>query len=543
MIDPRVLVIGLDGATFDLIEAWREQLPTLNSLLENGVSGELRSTVMPLSPAAWTSFATGKNPGKHGIFDFSHPDKNHDPTPNSSRDRKCEAIWNILSRHGKKVCVINVPGTYPPEHVNGFMVSGFPTPEEKGDFTHPSSLLKDLRSEIKRFRLQLTVPCATGNEHAYFEEQMILTNNVTEATLYLMNKLDWDLLITVYKSTDDVSHLFWRYMDKEHPFYDAAQARRFGDRIFRIYKEVDKSIGMLLEEIDDNTVVILMSDHGFGPVYYGVCINNWLLDQEMLKLKTNAWTRIKFWMFKHGIHLGRAYGLAKAMRLTGFAFKRAYKRDSMIFKILGNLFLSQSDVDWSRTRAYSIGNIGQIYVNLQERGSEGTVTRKEYDELVRCIIEGLREVKDPKTEKVIFDRVFTRNEIFYGPFINEAPDIVFFDSEMKYLCTRFFEFGENKLIADHPVYSGYHKQKGIFVATGNGIKREARIPDARIIDLAPTIMHIFGLPIPRDMDGRVLRKIFEEDSEFANSRIKHEEIDERLRIMSRILSLKASGKI
>jgi len=540
MVDTRVLVIGLDGATFDLIRPWKERLPALHRLLRRGVSGELGSTVIPISSAAWTSFATGRNPGKHGIFDFSHPGQAYDHILHSSRDRKCEAIWNILSRYGKKVCIINVPATYPPEEVNGFMVSGFPTPEETGDFTYPPSLLKELKSEVKNFRLQFTVPCAPGNEDAFFEEQCVLTDNVTEATLYLMNKVDWDLLVAVYKSPDDVGHLFWKYIDEEHPLYDAGQAKKFGDRIFRIYKKVDRAIATLLREIGENTVVMVMSDHGFGPVHYGVYLNNWLLDTGIMRLKTDGLTRIKYQMFAHGINLNKGRALARALRLTSFAYRGAYKKNSMVVKIVKKMFLSLSDVDWSKTKAYSFGNMGQIYVNLKGRENRGMVTPgEEYDNLVRYMIGKLKELKDPKTEKVIFDKIFAKDDIYSGPCLKEAPDIVFFESEMKYACKRLFEFGENKLIAEHPLYSGDHKPKGIFIATGDCIKEGTTIENANIVDMAPTILHTLGLPISSGMDGRVLKEIFKEDSDLSKAEIVYHKENEKLRVEARIRFLKA----
>ena len=296
----KVFVIGLDGATWNLIDPMvaKGELPALKKLIGNGTRTVLKSTLIPVSPAAWGSFATGCGPDKHGIFDFVHRKKGtYEQVPYSSRDRKCEAIWNILSKEGKKVGILNVPGTYPVEKVNGFMVTGFPTLEEYEDFTYPRNLLWELRREIgKDFRFQ---PKIHFQEEARFLEEIhLITDNVFKATNYLMNNKKWDFFMTVFMGIDALGHAFWRYMDPQHPMYDGNVPKEFKQAIFNIYKHIDKNIYALQKNVDSDTAIILMSDHGFGPVYYGVSINNWLLDEGFLALKKNAPTRIRYWMFR-----------------------------------------------------------------------------------------------------------------------------------------------------------------------------------------------------------------------------------------------------
>ena len=303
-MNKKVFIIGLDGATWNIINPLitEGELPTIKNLLENSTHAVLQSTLIPLSPAAWTSFATGCNPNKHGIFDFfGRKTGTYEPTPYSSRDRKCETLWNILSKEGKKVGILNIPGTYPVDKVNGFMISGFPTPEEFEDFTYPKDLLWELKKEFgKDFRFQPKVNLF--DEALFLDEIHLLTDNIFQATNYLMNKYQWDILMTVFVGADSLSHAFWKYMDPKHPLYDANAPTEFKNAIVNIYKDLDKKIDLLKKNIDSDTTLMLMSDHGFGPLYYGVPINNWLLNEGFMTLKKTVPTKVRYWMFRRGIN-------------------------------------------------------------------------------------------------------------------------------------------------------------------------------------------------------------------------------------------------
>jgi len=550
-MNKKVFVIGLDGATWNIIDPLisEGELPTIRSLIGNGTRAVLQSTLIPLSPAAWTSFSTGCNPNKHGIFDFFGRKKGtYESVVYSSRDRKCESLWSILSKQGKKVGILNVPGTYPVEKVNGFMITGFPTPEELEDYTYPTNLLSELKTELgKDFRFQPKVQLF--DEKLFLREVHVLTEYVFQATNYLMNHNQWDFLMTVFVGPDALSHAFWKYMDPKHPLYDTDAPAELKNAIVDIYKELDKKIELLKKNIDSDTTLILMSDHGFGPLYYGVPINNWLLNEGFMTLKKTMPTRIRYWMFQRGINYYNLLKITKVLRLSKYAHKAAFASKSSSVDFVNKFFLTNKDVDWSRTVAYCMGSFGQLFINLKGREPQGIIeSGEEYDKLVNDVIMRLSKFKDPNNNNIIFEKSFSKKQAYPQSNIDDnTPDILFYDNEMKYSIDKFFMFGSKELVSIHPIWSGTHRHDGIFIAWAeNHIRKASRLEKADICDIAPTVLHLMGLPIPQDMDGKVLVNIFEKDSDIYRQQISDRppsQMTEVERINKRIKELKRIGKI
>ena len=319
----KVFILGLDGATWKIIDPLiaKGELPNFEKLIKNGTRGILKSVLISASPSAWTSFATGCNPYNHGIFDFTYrKEGTYDPMPYTAKDRKRDTLWEILSRMGKSVCVVNIPGTYPVDKVNGCMVSGFPTPEERGDFTYQKNLLQELRNELgEDFRIQPKIPIQ--EEKPFLDEMHEVTNYIFKATNYLMDNKPWDLFITVFMSADAVGHSFWRFMDKTHPEYDPNAPEEFKNAIFEVYKDFDKKIEQLQKKLDKDTTLMLVSDHGFGPLHHGVSINNWLLSEGYLALKNNVSTKARYWLFRRGVNYDNLIRLVRSLKLTKQATK------------------------------------------------------------------------------------------------------------------------------------------------------------------------------------------------------------------------------
>ncbi len=514
----KVLIIGIDGATFKIMDPMmrKGELPNIKKLMDNGTRSVLNSTLIPLSPAAWTSFATGCDPDKHGIFDFSRRERDsYSSVPCSSSDRAVPPLWNILSRAGKKVVVINVPLSYPVDKVNGVMISGFPTPEELGDFTYPRSLLKELKDKIgPDYRLQPVVD--VQNEELFLDEMTLITENVLKTTTHLMKTREWDFAMTVFVGPDALGHVFYRHMDKSHPRHDPKAPKRFKQAIQDSYRAIDKAVGKILKLIDKDTCVLMMSDHGFGPLYYGVTINNWLMKKGYLKLKDRPATRMRQTMYKMGVNYFNLYKTAKALGLTGKAAKQAYKKKSGLMDMVNKFFLTTDDIDWERTIAYSRGNGGQILINLKGREPLGWVKPgKDHRRYMREIAKGLKKLKDPSTGGVIFTDVYTRDKAYPQASLDQdCADVLFFDRRMRYSINRFFEFGSPKLIADHPMWTGTHTHDGIFGAWRPGMVQQGKeLSSAEIRDVAPTVLHIMEVPVPRSMDGVVLDGIIEPGSD------------------------------
>ena len=506
----RVLVIGIDGGTFDIIHPLFKQgkLPNLFKLYKQGFSSSLLSTIHPISPTAWGSFTTGVNPGKHGLYDFSRRKHgSYDQLATTSRDIHIPKMWHLLAKKDIKICLVNIPGTYPPEPLNGFLVSGFPTPEENNDFTYPQSLLKELKDSIPDFHLQPRVVTRDGNEQALLKDIWEITQNTTKATLFLANNIAWDLLITVYTGADVLGHHFWKFTDPDHPYYTDELNKIYGNAINDIYIKIDQEIGKLTRIVDNDTYVIIMSDHGFGGAYHALGLNNWLLGHGWMNVRRGITHRLKYFGFRRGFTLTNAFRLTKIVR-TPENRKKIYAKRSLLRNLVLKLFFSLNDVDWSRTKAYCVGNCGQIYLNVKGREPRGIISPEDRLAVAKELKSDLILMKDENNGESIFDQVFLREELYHGPFVKDAADLICFNSDARYLIIRYLEFGGGKISFPHPVWSGAHRLNGIFILNGPGVKPQKYNSELRIWDVTPTVMTLLGAPIADYMDGKVITEAF-----------------------------------
>ena len=364
----KLLFLGLDGTTFDLLDPLMKQigLPNLEKIINQGARAALETTIPPITPTAWVSLVTGKNPGKHGILEFLLRRKGsmHDLPVNQSL-RDSPAIWDLLSAHGKKVIVTNMPVTYPPTPVNGLMISDFLTPKGKRDFTYPPELLAEVESRFGAYRLYITEVYAPGNIDKVLDQLFDELEYKTKVNEYLMKQYPWDFYSTHIWSTDRCQHELWHIWDESHPLSTRKEVTRHKDRVMSFWKAVDDAVGRMVTAAGKDTTIMMGSDHGFGPIHKFLCFNIWLLAEGLLVLKKSALTQIKKLFFnlgftpEFGYRMSMRLGLAK-IRLAGGVTNR-----SQLLKTINKFMLSLQDVDWSRTVAYSKGNYGQIFVNLQ----------------------------------------------------------------------------------------------------------------------------------------------------------------------------------
>lgn len=533
----KVIIFGLDGADLELINQFIKDghLPTMEKLIKNGFSTKCKSVIPPVSAPAWTSIFTGVNPGKHGVYDFSQRRRDSYTTkPVFSTDIKVKTLWEILGSFGYKSIVVKVPGTYPPKKMNGILISGFPTPEEKEDFVYPISVLSELREEFGKFKLQPENPFRESNPNSFLKEMVDITDTQTEIVRYLMKKYEWNLLINVFMITDAIPHHFFRFFDKNHPLYNEKKAEKYSDAILRAYQEVDDSINKILKSSHSNSIIFLISDHGVAPVYYAFYTNTWLLKEGYLRIRRNPIPLFKYFLFKLGFNLELVYKLTKSFKFAFNVKKSAYKEHSFMIRLKDVLFLSFSDIDWRRSKAYSIGNFGQIFINLIGREPEGCVDKYEYGQIVNEIIKKLKDLKD-QNGKSIFDIINKGEEIYNGPYATKGADIVFMNSESKYTAIRTMELGSNKIFSIHPIWSGTHTIKGIFIASGEYIRKNNNLQEINVYSITPTILHVFGIEKPVYTDGEVLN-IFESGKNLLKPTVSS-------RIKKIIYKLKNEGRI
>ncbi len=504
----RILVVGIDGGTLNLLRPWASQgvLPNLARLIQDGVCGPLESTLPPVTSPAWPSFATGKNPGKHGVFDFIRPTAGEVSLVNSTSIR-ARTLWQILSAAGRRVGVINVPVTYPPAPVNGFLIGGLLSPRGSR-FAYPTDLLEPYAAELGAYRIAPAVQCKPGHEQPFLDDLLDLVERRARYALCLLRDHPCDFFMVHFQATDVLQHALWSLLDSGHPLHDAQQAERLGPSIRAIYARIDQAIGELLAAAGDDVDLLVMSDHGFGPLHWTVNLNLLLLEAGLLQLKHDTFTRLRAGLFRAGLTPAAAWRLIERAGLQDVVWRVSKSTRN---KVVGK-FLSFDDVDWSRTRAYSMGHVGQIYVNLKGREPNGIVAPGAESEAVcQQVIDALQTLRHPETGQPLLERVVPGAQAAHGPYAGQGPDLhIVLDG---YRAIAFPLFATDGRLVTRQIRgdTGCHRLHGLLLAAGPHIRAGQAVESARIVDLAPTILHLLGLPVPDDMDGRVLTSLLTVD--------------------------------
>ena len=531
MINIRVFVLGLDGATFKIISPLAKSgyLPTFRRIMDKGCWGTLESVIPPISAPAWTSFSTGCSPKIHGIFDFiMKKPKKYDYYYINSTNVKVPFFWEVAGNFGKKVGIVNVMVTYPPRPVNGFLITGGLTPKPE-NFTYPLKLGAEIISKFGKYPFfppgGLTPK--KGEDKKYIEFMFNSLTKRMEITRYLARSKEWDLFVTVFGETDALQHAYMGLIN----ISDIAR-----NALKNCYKLIDDFLQELIDGIlNDSDLLIIMSDHGHGSLRKYFVVNNFLMNIGALRLKNSVLVKLKSLAYKCGISPLMGYRMARSL---GFRRVRSVFRGGVGENLLNKLAISYNDLDWIRTKAFSIGVGGGIYINLKGREEYGCVEPSDYEKVVKWLIGELYSIKDPETGKHVIEKVYRKEEIYgTNPY---APDLVFITRE-GYATLHRTQF-VSLSIFEQALSSGAHRPEGVFIAYGNGIKKGQKLSKVRIFDLAPTILHFLGVPVPHYMDGRVLTEIFDERSEFARRPILIDKNYHRIRISERVRKLKKKLK-
>jgi predicted AlkP superfamily phosphohydrolase/phosphomutase len=624
----RLVILGFDGVDPRLLSRWMDEgkLPKIKALIEKGEFRPLGSTNPPQSPVAWTTFATGTNPGKHGIFDFVQRDpKTYLPDVGTGglkppkffldlietgsaegyTERHGTPFWDVAATHGVHVTVLRVPYAFPPDKVpGGRMLSGLGVPDLLGTNSTFTYLASDLPpgkqsepgggrlvpialrgddaevdvvgpadprggkrppatlhvgfhvdrasdavvvrfagreekvarggwSEWFAFRVPVVAPLglplvtidgicrfhvvstdplrvylsplnfapshpfapisapgayagelakAVGtyktvgwsedtsalnaeriDEAAFLADLYRTMDDVRASTLHELARPDWDLLISVFTQTDRVAHLFYRLLDPQHPRYDPVLAARFGDAVERVYQRMDAIVGEIVEKLGADTTLLVISDHGFHSYRTGLNLNTWLKNHGFLVQ-------------------GDVAGGARE----------------------GDFF---PGVDWNKSRAYALGT-GQIYVNLKGREGRGIVNKgAEYDGVLDGVVRGLEAEVDPANGERIVAKVYKGQDIFPGAALERMPDlqVAFREGYRTSWRTPLGGIPAALLEPNDKKWSGDHAASDVADTPGMVIaNRRLAGADGAIVDLAPTALRFFGVPVPPEMEGHSL---------------------------------------
>lgn len=434
----RCVVIGLDGVPFSFLNSLMAngELPNLRKIFSNGSLRRLNSVIPTVSSVAWTSFMTGKNPGKHGIYGFVDRELNtYNTFIPTTRNIRGETLWEVLSRHGKRVVVMNVPISYPPRPVNGILVGCFLTPTlEKG--VYPPSIVPTLQR--LGYRIDVDAWIARKSLDEFLKELKTVLERRAEVTLHFLRNGDWDFLMMHFMETDRLHHFLWEQMQ--------AADERYQSRCLDIYRFIDGVIGDLWAELDGDTSLVMLSDHGFCTIRQEINLNAWLRQNGWLKFRNDPPASLE------EIH-----------------------PDSVAYSVIP----------------------GKIYLNLEGREPQGSVRPAEYERLRDQLARQIAGLRDSESGEFAVDRVLTREEAYCGPAFAQAPDLIVlprdgYDLKADLKKERLFERG---------IFTGMHTFSDAFLFFSS-----RTLPDRTIemVEVMPTILQEMGIPAPDDLDAAPL---------------------------------------
>lgn len=497
----RVLVIGLQEVTPDLIDPWVQQglLPNIAALMQAGTSGRVRAQAPLITPHSWANILTGVSAGQHGIFDYWQRGADGLFQETSAASFQAPPLWARLRGTGLRSTFLNLPMTWPPPELDGVVVAGSESNPPRELFA-PSELYDLLVAEHGPYRHEATSP-GGRKKSDYLDLFDIETPRIAKAFEFLLNARDWDFAMVYFIDAAMAQHYFWSDME-------AGIDSLYRDVIKSAYKNLDAAIGRLVHTAGDETVVFVMSECGAGPLRSGINLNNWLEHQGLLCPRRDALTSMKYFV--------EDSVLPWAKQILPPVVKAMIGRSSPALKNWGSSSGTQLDLDWSRTKVFSRGKEGNIYVNLVGRDPHGIIRPgREYDELLDSVEQALCQLKDPDLGTPVVASVLRPTELYAGPGVEFAPDLIVDWSDAAYMMT---ERGRSK----NDVFmerwrkgmgwptSGSHRYDGVLIAAGPGISAGSDVGHASHFDLLPTWLDILGQPIPAGLKGRVLSELMKE---------------------------------
>jgi len=587
----RVLLLGLDGVTWTLLRPWVEagHLPHLERMMTSGAWGSLASTLAPQTPPAWTSMVTGVHPGKHGVFSFiRRKPGTYEKELTTSRHRQREALWDFAGREGKRSIIFDVPLTFPPDSIHGIMISGMGTPGWTADFVWPKELKETIIREFGQYEFDIYFD---GDIGRFVEEASQVTEHRLASARHLLRRYPWDFFMTVLTTPDRLQHVVWKCVDERHPDFDPREAEKHRPGILRFYQVIDRAIGEFQTLVGEDTVFVLASDHGFGPVHTLVALSRWLRVEGLMALGSQQLAyaspeEITADAVRGGGEIGLEKGREILLRLSvrkpddyaGFVLTIPGLRRSSNYEVravvvdatpgaalelndLGRpgghifgggplsgpqevsaIFQPQGDPvqimvamtsyggnptghilvksvivteleDWTRTTAYilDVGDAAEsrrIRINLCGREPHGIVEPgAAYERVRETIMAKLRAMRDADG-RPLFAGVWRDEEAFPGPCREDDADVLvtFQEGVAGTKTTGRADMAGPISFRSREGFSGRHEGSGVLVVKGPPISSGARV-NAQIVDVCPTVLHLMGVPVPNDLDGRVLTEI------------------------------------
>jgi predicted AlkP superfamily phosphohydrolase/phosphomutase len=485
----RTLLIGLDGATFSILDPLMAQgvMPFLRDLISTGARAELASVIPPLTPPAWTSLMTGRSPGNHGIFDFLRFELRSDGQQLrvlDSDDVACPTIWSMAGQQGLKTNVLNFPMTFPARGICGNVVPGWVPWRHLRLASYPSTLFERLKTALPGFNpremamdMSLEERALEGCKREEEYEDLIKLHirrerQWFEVARHLMRTDPADLTAVLFDGVDKLQHVCWRFLDPSlFPAAPSALESRVREWCLEYFREIDRFLAEIVEIGGKDASVVIASDHGFGPTVEVFHLNEWLHQHGYL-----FWANADKVDQKHSETLG-----------MGTMARRFY------------------EIDWDRTTAYCPTPSSNGIFITPPTPAGGGVPPERYEAFRRQLIQGLLEFTDAGTGQPVITQIWSREEAFSGAQMASAPDLTLMLRDGGLVSI----LPSDTLLRPRAEITGAHRPNGVFVAAGKGMRRGISLPSLSILDVAPLLLYTLGLPIPEDLEGRVPGAVFE----------------------------------
>ena len=501
----KLLIIGIDGGTWNILnEAIKlKQMPYLENLKVKGAYGTLISTVPPISPSAWGTIQTGKDAINNHIYEFYTFNKKTKKFNIVNSEFLESTVWDILSNLGKKIALINIPMTFPPKKINGYIISGILTPSLDSNFTYPPDLKKKIIEKIPTYQLKYTEEKRHGNPiyntKQFIENRIKNVKDRTKACVYILHNYTIDLLMVNFQANDILQHSLWGYLNKDHELYN----EKLKNYIYqKFYRTLDFCIELLIEEFrriyPNELLTIILSDHGFETHQKQFFLGDWLHHKGLLTIKKGL---TKLTIKRKSKELIEKFHL-------GFIQTKILKILRKILKSITNTVKSNwresefsSLVDMERSLVFStgIGLYGYIFF----------INKEQYDDkILKYLQKELNKLKDPENNKKIVKKIFTKKEIYEGEKPELIPDLII-QPERGYSFVGLYR-GKKKFLEKISITEsetiGKHSEEGILIINGNDVKSQ-KLADFSLRDITPTILNYFSIPLPDNLDGKVIKYI------------------------------------
>ncbi|MFH1415728.1 MAG: alkaline phosphatase family protein [Elusimicrobiota bacterium] len=458
----KVLIIGWDCAAPRLVfDRFRDKLPNVKNILETGFWGRMRTVIPPITIPAWRCMVTGKTPGELGLWGFRHRSGNSysDFSITTTYDLKKDAVWDIIGKKGMKSVCSAVPPSYPVQPINGHMIGCFMTPDTNKKYTYPEEFKDEIEKLVGKYPVDTVF--RTDDKAAIRDSAFDMTDKHFRVLEHLLKNKEWDFAMHVEIGLDRIQHAFWRYIDETHHLYEADS--EFQSVILDYYRLLDRWLGRMMEIIDDDTLLLVVSDHGAKGMKGAFCVNQWLAEIGYLKFRK---------------------------------------------KPVPGQRIQDADIDWKKTKAWAWGGYySRIFFNIKGREEKGRIKQGKSAVEIEKLKKTIKELKGPGGEKWNTS-VYTPDEI-YPEASGKKPELMVFWDDLYWRSAG--TVGHDTMYLrenDTGPDDGVHDWNGIIMGYRKGWNRNVQLEDTSILDIFPTVLRFLETESGFNGKGRIIEEVF-----------------------------------